>query len=63
MSALLEYLSRALITCSWFLQYNSVVFDLIPFQLLKGYPILISAHIYQVSAYSIKQFAEVEAKF
>ena len=34
-TALLEYLDLAPITCSWFSQYNSVVFDPISSQPLK----------------------------
>ena len=60
---LLEYLNHTLITCSRFSQDNSVVFDPIPSQSLKGYFTLTSAHAYQVSVYSIKQSAKVEANF
>ena len=48
MTTLLEYLDHALITCSWFSQYNSVIFNPIPTQSIKGYSTLTSAHIYQV---------------
>jgi len=53
-TAQLEYLDHVMIICSWFLQYNSVVFDPISSQPLKTYSTLSSAHTSQVSAYSIK---------
>jgi len=52
-TALLEYLDRVLIPYSWFLQYNSVVFNSISSQPLTGYTTLTSAHTFQVLAYSI----------
>jgi len=46
-TALLEYLNSALITCSLFSHYNSVVFNLISSQSLTGSSTLIIAHEFQ----------------
>ena len=65
MTALLEYLNRALIICSRFLQYNLVVFDPISSQPLKGYSNLTSAHTFQFQPIPFSGLSdrEVKAKF
>ena len=52
-TALLEYLYCTLITCSWYLNHHSFVFDPIFSQSLKGYSTLTSANAFQISAYSL----------
>ena len=44
MTALIEYLDCTLITCSWFSNYISVVFNPISSQSLKGASTLTSVH-------------------